>query len=146
MPFTLWGRTRIRQALATATAAAVGLVPVIMVGSPAHAAPTGKIADLTISAPSNWAGGKLSYVATYTGNTSGTFTFVASAGTANAAQTGGNYTAVGAAPTTLLSYAAPTLGADPVTISFRQAIGATDQLRAGNYTKTLTFTLSTTTP
>ena len=64
----------------------------------------------------------------------------------NAAQTGGNYTAVGAAPTTLLSYAAPTLGADPVTLSFRQAIGATDQLRAGNYSKTLTFTLSTTTP
>ena len=64
----------------------------------------------------------------------------------NAAQTGGSYSAVGAAPTTLLSYAAPTLGADPVTLSFRQAIGATDQLRAGNYSKTLTFTLSTTTP
>ena len=35
---------------------------------------------------------------------------------------------------------------DPVTVGFRQAIGATDVLRAGTYSKTLTFTLSTTTP
>jgi sugar phosphate isomerase/epimerase len=46
----------------------------------------------------------------------------------------------------LLTYAGPTAGADTVTIGFRQAIGATDTLRAGNYTKMLTFTLSTTTP
>ena len=50
------------------------------------------------------------------------------------------------APTTLLTYAGPTAGADTVTIGFRQAIGATDVLRAGSYSKTLTFTLSTTTP
>ena len=48
--------------------------------------------------------------------------------------------------TTLLTYAAPTFGAESVTLGFRQAIGANDQLRAGNYSKTLTFTLSTTTP
>ncbi len=35
---------------------------------------------------------------------------------------------------------------DPVTITFRQAIGATEPLRTGAYTKTLTFTLSTTAP
>jgi sugar phosphate isomerase/epimerase len=47
---------------------------------------------------------------------------------------------------TLLNYASPTAGADPVTLGFRQAIGATDILRAGTYSKVLTFTLSTTTP
>ena len=46
----------------------------------------------------------------------------------------------------LLSYSTPTAGSDAVTIGFRQAIGATDMLRAGTYAKTLTFTLSTTTP
>jgi hypothetical protein len=35
---------------------------------------------------------------------------------------------------------------DPVTIGFKQHIGATDALRTGAYSKTLTFTLSTTTP
>ena len=47
-------------------------------------------------------------------------------------------------PSTLLTYTGPTAGADAVTLGFRQAIGATDVLRAGNYSKTLTFTLSTT--
>ncbi|HEY6887202.1 MAG TPA: hypothetical protein VI300_05455, partial [Solirubrobacter sp.] len=35
---------------------------------------------------------------------------------------------------------------DPVTISFKQHIGANDALRTGAYSKTLTYTLSTTTP
>ena len=35
---------------------------------------------------------------------------------------------------------------DPVTITFKQPIKATDPLRTGAYSKTLTFTLSTTTP
>ena len=35
---------------------------------------------------------------------------------------------------------------DPVTIAFAQHIDATDPLRTGTYSKTLTFTLSTTTP
>jgi hypothetical protein len=35
---------------------------------------------------------------------------------------------------------------DPVTITFRQAIAANDALRTGAYSRTLTFTLSTTTP
>jgi hypothetical protein len=49
-------------------------------------------------------------------------------------------------PVDLLTYPGPTAGADPVTLGFRQAIGATDVLRAGTYSKQLTFTLSTTTP
>ena len=35
---------------------------------------------------------------------------------------------------------------DQPTITFTQAIGASDALRTGTYSKTLTFTLSTTTP
>ena len=35
---------------------------------------------------------------------------------------------------------------DPVTIAFEQDIGASDALRTGTYSKTLTFTLSTTSP
>jgi amidase len=43
------------------------------------------------------------------------------------------------------SWTAP-VSNDPVTIAFKQHIGATDPLRTGAYSKTLTFTLSTTTP
>ena len=65
---------------------------------------------------------------------------------ANAAG-GGAFAPVGgaASPTALLSYAGP-VSNDAVTVSFQQAIGATDGLRTGTYAKTLTFTLSTTTP
>ena len=49
------------------------------------------------------------------------------------------------APTTLLTYSGPA-NADLVTIGFRQAIGAGDVLRSGTYSKSLTFTLSTTAP
>ena len=35
---------------------------------------------------------------------------------------------------------------DPVTITFSQHIAANDALRTGTYGKTLTFTLSTTSP
>ena len=35
---------------------------------------------------------------------------------------------------------------EPVAIDFKQDIAATDALRTGSYSKTLTFTLSTTTP
>jgi hypothetical protein len=44
-----------------------------------------------------------------------------------------------------LSWSIP-VSHDPVTIALRQTIGANDALRTGSYTKTLTFTLSTTTP
>ncbi len=48
-------------------------------------------------------------------------------------------------PATLLSYGGP-VSNDPVTVTFKQAIGATDPLRTGTYTKTITLTLSTNTP
>jgi LmbE family N-acetylglucosaminyl deacetylase len=61
--------------------------------------------------------------------------------------TGGPYAAVGgsANPTTLLTYNAP-VSHDTAAISFKQSIGANDALRTGTYSKTLTFTLSTTNP
>jgi len=43
------------------------------------------------------------------------------------------------------AWAAP-VSNDAVTVTFRQAIGADEALRTGTYGKTLTFTLSTTTP
>ncbi|WP_196807613.1 ThuA domain-containing protein [Candidatus Solirubrobacter pratensis] len=60
---------------------------------------------------------------------------------------GGDFAPVGgaSAPTRLLTYSAPASN-DTVALTFRQAIGATDALRTGTYSKTLTFTLSTTTP
>ncbi len=63
------------------------------------------------------------------------------------AGTGGALAAVGGAdhPTPLLSYAGP-VSNDPVSIAFKQPIAGTDALRTGSYSKTLTFTLSTTTP
>jgi hypothetical protein len=48
-------------------------------------------------------------------------------------------------PTTLLTWPGP-VSNDPVTVAFKQAIGAGDALRTGTYSKTLTFTLSTTNP
>ncbi len=48
-------------------------------------------------------------------------------------------------PLLLKSWGSP-VTADPLTLGFRQAIGSSDVLRAGTYSKTLTFTLSTTTP
>ena len=52
---------------------------------------------------------------------------------------------LGAAPLTLLNYDGP-VSNSAVTVNFRQPIDATDGLRSGSYSKTLTFTLSTTTP
>ena len=42
------------------------------------------------------------------------------------------------------AWTAPTSN-EAVTVTFKQAIGANDALRTGTYSKTLTFTLSTTT-
>ncbi len=50
-----------------------------------------------------------------------------------------------ASPTPLLRYTEP-VSNDPVTIGFKQSIAANDALRTGVYSKTLTFTLSTTQP
>jgi M6 family metalloprotease-like protein len=48
-------------------------------------------------------------------------------------------------PTALKTWGGP-VSNDPVAISFKQTIGSNDALRTGQYAKTLTFTLSTTTP
>jgi sugar phosphate isomerase/epimerase len=48
-------------------------------------------------------------------------------------------------PVELKDWSSP-MTAAPLTLGFRQGIGATDVLRAGTYSKTVTFTLSTTTP
>jgi hypothetical protein len=48
-------------------------------------------------------------------------------------------------PTNIHSYAGP-VSNDAVTVGFQQSIGANDALRTGAYSKTLTFTLSTTQP
>ena len=57
----------------------------------------------------------------------------------------GAYAPVGgsAAPTALLTYTGPT-SANAVTLGFQQRIGRLEALRTGAYSKTLTFTLSTT--
>jgi predicted dienelactone hydrolase len=48
-------------------------------------------------------------------------------------------------PTVVKTWSGPASN-DPVQIGFSQTIGANDALRTGTYSKTLTFTLSTTTP
>jgi len=58
---------------------------------------------------------------------------------------GADYAALTGTPRSLISYAGP-ISNDAVTLQFRQAIAANDALRTGSYSKTLTFTLSTTTP
>ena len=60
---------------------------------------------------------------------------------------GGAFAPVGgsASPTLLKTWSAPTSN-ESVPITFKQSIGANDALRTGTYSKTLTFTLSTTTP
>jgi X-Pro dipeptidyl-peptidase len=65
----------------------------------------------------------------------------------NAANSGTAYNNIGssASPLNLLTYSAPTSN-DAVTLGFSQLVNATDPLRTGSYSKTLTFTLSTTTP
>ena len=74
----------------------------------------------------------------------GTFSLVnaveANANGATLAPVGGS-----ANPTSLLTYTGPT-SANVVTLGFRQRIGRLEALRTGAYSKTLTFTLSTTSP
>ncbi|GAA1580183.1 Calx-beta domain-containing protein [Actinoplanes couchii] len=79
--FTLWGRSRVRQVLATATAAAVGLIPAVMVANPAYA----NVDFLTISEAGNWEGSKLTFTLSYTGTGGAVFTLDTIAGTASGA-------------------------------------------------------------
>jgi beta-glucosidase len=95
---------------------------------------------LSVADPSSTATGHL---------VNGTFSLPSAlqAKASSAAGTGSAYANVGgsAAPTLLLSYSGPTSN-DAVTVGFLQHLGATDAVRTGTYSKTLTFTLSTTSP
>ena len=97
-------------------------------------------ATLTVADPSATATGHL---------VNGTFA-LPQALQVNASSPGGSgssFAPVGgsATPTSVLTYSGPVAN-DPVTIGFRQSIGAGDALRTGSYAKTLTFTLSTVSP
>jgi X-Pro dipeptidyl-peptidase len=97
-------------------------------------------ASLTVADPSSTATGHL---------VNGTFSLpqALQAKASSALGTGTDYAPVGgsSAPTMLLGYSNPASN-DTVTIGFKQTIGTNDALRTGTYSKTLTFTLSTTTP
>ncbi|HWK26401.1 MAG TPA: ThuA domain-containing protein [Solirubrobacter sp.] len=107
----------------------------------AHVLATSGDAALTVADPSDTATGRL---------TNGAYALTSplqvkassTVGTAGAAfaNVGGS-----ASPTSLVTYARA--ANDPsVTLAFKQHVAAGDALRAGQYSKTLTFTLSTTTP
>ncbi|HET6550028.1 MAG TPA: hypothetical protein VFG79_16305 [Solirubrobacter sp.] len=95
-------------------------------------------ATLSVADPSNVATGRL---------TNGRFELAQSlqARATNAANPTTAFAPITSTPLTLLTYAGP-VGTDAVTIGLKQAILADEPLRTGSYTKTLTFTLSTTTP
>jgi aminopeptidase N len=63
----------------------------------------------------------------------------------SAGGTGSAFAPLGESPTNLLTYAGP-ISNDNVTVEFQQAVGGNEPLRTGTYSKTLTFTLSTTQP
>jgi len=63
----------------------------------------------------------------------------------NAANTGTAFNTVSGSPLNLLAWSAP-ISNDAITLEFAQPVAANDALRTGTYSKTLTFTLSTTTP
>ena len=55
------------------------------------------------------------------------------------------FAAISGSPLTLKTYDGP-ISNDQSTVDFQQRIGANDPLRTGSYSKTLTYTLSTTNP
>jgi hypothetical protein len=61
------------------------------------------------------------------------------------ARSSGDFAPLSGTPVTLRTWNAPTSN-EAVPVEFKQSIGAQDALRTGDYTKTLTFTLSTTQP
>ena len=61
------------------------------------------------------------------------------------ASTAYNNVGSSARPLNLLAYDGP-ISNDAVSLDFKQTIGSADALRTGTYSKTLTFTLSTTSP
>src|SRR4051794_12383204 len=94
-------------------------------------------AALSVADPSTTAPGKL---------VNGAFS-LASPLQANAKNSASSsaFAPVSGSPLTILTYSGP-VSNDAVTIGFKQSIAANEPLRTGSYAKTLTFTLSTTTP
>jgi hypothetical protein len=109
-------------------------------------------ASTTVTATSSWPGGaKLTAFDPSTTNT-GRMVNAGNGGAVLASPLelnggGTTFSALGgsAAPTTLKTYAGP-ISSDQVTVNFRQSIAATEPLTAGDYTKTVTFSLAATTP
>jgi hypothetical protein len=111
-----------------------GLAKEYEAGTTANVISTAGDAALSVADPSSNATGRL---------VNGTFSLPQ----VLQANAGGAFAPVGgsAAPTLLKSWTAP-ISNDLVSVNFKQSIGANDALRTGTYSKTLTFTLSTTTP
>jgi hypothetical protein len=124
-------------------------------GAPAQALPVGGNVPATLALT---LGGQASFGAFVPGvaktyDTTTTADVVSTAGDAALSWSGPNHLTNGAftmtQPFTVdlskSSWSAP-VSHDPVTIGFHQPIAATDPLRTGTYSATVTFTLSTTTP
>jgi hypothetical protein len=105
---------------------------------PANVITTAGDAALSVADPSSNSPGHL---------VNGTFSLPAAlqAKATNAGHPTSAFGPVSGSPLNLLAYNNPASN-DTVTLTFRQTIGANDALRTGTYSKTLTFTLSTTTP
>jgi hypothetical protein len=111
--------------------------------------------SLTLGAPATFGAFTPGVAKEYTASTTANVVSTAGDATLSVADTGANagYLVNGAfaLPQPLQglgvvkTYAGP-VSNDAVTVTFTQAIGATDALRTGTYSKTLTFTLSTTQP
>jgi beta-glucosidase len=107
--------------------------------------------SLTLGTPASFGAFQPGVAKDYTAST--TANVISSAGDAALSVSGPNHLTNGAftlpSPLTVAfsksAWTAP-VSNDPVTIAFGQHIGATDALRTGAYTTTLTFTLSTTQP
>jgi hypothetical protein len=115
-----------------------GLAKTYTAAGTANVISTAGDALLSVTDPSSTAPGHL---------VNGAFT-MPSALKASAASPAGASAAEGTvsgSPLSLLSWVNP-ISNDAVAFTFKQDVGATDALRTGPYSKTLTFTLSTTTP
>ena len=125
---------------ATFGAFTAGVARTYLTSAQANVISTGGDALLSVADPSSTATGHL---------VNGAFSLPQplQARARNAANTGTSYNNVGssASPLNLLTYSGP-VSNDAVNLEFQQVIGSSDALRTGVYSKTLTFTLSTTAP
>jgi hypothetical protein len=124
-------------------------------GAPAQSAPVSGTVPatlgLTLGGPATFGAFAPGVAKTYDATT--TADVISSAGDATLSASGPNHLVNGAftLPQAFTlnfsksSWTAP-VSHDPVTIGFHQPIGATDPLRTGSYSATVTFTLSTTNP